>query len=440
MQSTGVVTAVPGDVNPPAATVSEPAAAVAPSCRQLPESGEPRSRAIAKCLAEPINTRAFGPQRATPQAVLYLDHSASMRGFLHPLGGNPTSFQTIVDRILAGAQPVAAFAYGSSLVPLNPKTSLTAINTPSFYSATNTLLEQVLDRVARDTTASRTHIIIGDGRRGSPGIAEAQFSGMRNTAMAWIAHGGAFIVATTMAPFQTVPTDPSGCRTGSAAANAGQVCPLYAFIFVAPQDVQTITSAASEVFEHIFIWPVPPLDPSATAVTRTPNTPQINVNPKWVQLPNGQSIIRVRGVGGASNNPVRFRLGADTTNPIGRVEHAVIDGERIGIALHAKSLLPAAVGAQWVNVGPVGGLARIARQPDAGLPTIEFITHGSTAPEVMIVAEIVPTGVPEWLEEFDAKDSADVLRTYGLSRLFAGFQLDASQHPHSAARYMFVAN
>lgn len=420
--------------------VGAPALPAKPNCSSFPESGEPRSLALARCLAEPIDARAFGPQRATPQAVLYLDHSASMRGFLHPLGGNPASFQTIVDRILAGAQPVAAFAYGSSLVALNPKTSLAAINTPSFYSATNTLLEQVLDRVARDSTDSHTHIIIGDGRRGSPGTAEAQFSRMRSTAVDWIAHGGVFMVATTMAPFQTVPSDPSGCRTGSAAAQAGQVCPLYAFIFVAPPDVQAITSAASEVFEHIFVWPVPTLDPSALTVARTPNTPQINVNPKWLQLPNGQVITRVRGVAGRSNSPVRFRLSTDTTSPTGRVDHAILDGERIGIALRVKSLAPAAITGPWANVNSVGGLARIATRADAGLPTIEFITHGHSGPEMMIVADIVPTGAPEWLEEFDAKDSSDTLRTYGLSRLFAGFQLEASQHPRSVARYTFVAN
>lgn len=363
-----------------------------------------------------------------------------MRGFLKPLGGNPTSFQTIVDRILAGAPPVRAFAYGSGLVPLAGDGALGAINTPSFYSATNTLLEQALDSVDRDTSVQRTHILIGDGRRGSPASADAQFTRMRNTAVKWIAHGGTLVVAASMAPFQTVATDPSGCRQGPNAQRADQTCPLYAFMFVAPADVEEISSAASEVFQHIFVWPVPVLSGSALTIVQPRNTPQININPKWIALPDGQYITRVRGVGDASSNADTIRLIADTTNPGGRLASSILQGEEVKLVLRMKPLSQGAASMSWTPLNPAGGLARVIPSDTSSIPGIAFITHGAEGATSTIIADLVPTGIPRWLEEFDAKSGSDIVRTYGLSRLFSSFQFTAMQHPSPIARYTFVAN
>ena len=64
----------------------------------------------------------------------------------------------------------------------------------------------------------------------------------------------------------------------------------------------------------------------------------------------------------------------------------------------------------------------------------------------MFRVDLVATGEPLWLDKFAARDAGDVVRTYGLSRLFEGFRVEAAggTGPSGAlpafARFFIVAH
>jgi hypothetical protein len=52
----------------------------------------------------------------------------------------------------------------------------------------------------------------------------------------------------------------------------------------------------------------------------------------------------------------------------------------------------------------------------------------------MFAVDVVPAGVPLWIGEFAAKDASDVVRTYGLGRLFESFHNDAVRRTNGRTR------
>jgi hypothetical protein len=180
---------------------------------------------LAACLAvdEPLVT--WPEEARDAPVILYVDRSGSMRGFLDPGYPARTDYRSVIDRLIVALRPQQAFGFGSSVQPIG--TSLGTLGNREFYSDNNTLLEQVLDRIATDTEASATHLIIGDGRRTNPNSANEQYVQMRRLAREWIEQGGTFLVAASRAPFEPVLGDPAGCR--APAGSGSPTCPLYAF-------------------------------------------------------------------------------------------------------------------------------------------------------------------------------------------------------------------
>ena len=399
-------------------------------------SGEVYDIAVAKCLANPLAVKSVA-QRPTPKVVLYLDRSASMRGFLDP--DYPTrvrtDFRSVIDRLLVGTNTVRAYSYGENVHPFQP--SLGILGNKAFYSDRDTRFEEVLAIIAQDSLVSETHVIVGDARRGSPDRANAQFTELRRMADAWVDSGGTFLAAVSLAPFKTVASDPSGCREGPADGAAGQTCPLYAFAFVAAPDVDAVTTAIADVFEHVFAWPMPTVPTRVLTEQQQGSSADIALEKRWASLPDGGWIARVRGKAAPSNKELIAQLGVgDSANSAGRTYAALLEGQAYAVGLRAKSLTATAP-LPWADVASHGALLRVTGdQP----PTLGFVTRGQNAPRSIIAVDLLPRGVPSWLESVSASNANDVRRTYGISLLFEAFRTKAERSPLPVARYFFVTN
>lgn len=407
-----------------------------PACK-VSGTGEVFDIAVAKCLAVPLQQSSV-VQRPNPRVVLYLDRSASMQGFLDP--GYPThirtDFRSVIDRLIVNTQTVRAYSYGESIHPFIP--SLGTLGNKAFYSDRDTKFESALDSIAKDSTESETHIVVGDARRGSPDRANGQFTVLRTLAAKWVDNGGTFVTAVSLAPFKTVASDPSGCRKGASGDNAAQTCPLYAFAFVAPSDVNTITAALADVFEHVFAWPMPTIPTKLLSGQKLSSSANLSLENHWAPTSDGGWIARVRGAGAASNQELIVQpIIADTGSLTGKAFRAILDGETMTIGLGAKTLTPDAASHTWAGVASRGALVRITGESS---PQLAFVTRGREAPRSIVAVDFVPRGIPTWLDSVSAADSADVKRTFGISLLFESFRAMAERKSSPAARLFFVTN
>lgn len=387
------------------------------ACGALDANPELRDRQLASCLTAdpPLATWSSSGERSP--VALYVDRSGSMRGFLDPDYPARTDYRRVIDRLIVALQPEEAFGFGSSLDRID--TSLGTLGDRAFYSQNNTEMEDALARIAEDTSASRTHVIVGDGRRTDPDLANEQYVRMRQLAQRWIEQGGSFLVAASRAPFERVPGDPAGC--GAASDSVIDSCPLYAFAYVAPGAVTQIvgTFAAADVFDHLFVWPLPAAVP--TRVSPLERRPDLSVEPGWESAPDGNPIARVRGQE-FTNDPLRARLefnGSDATAAAARV---ALEGQELRDQVYVRRLDPSADSPEWAAVTAAGSLVR-AVPGESG--TVEFVSRGPSEQPFLYRVERYPTGQATWLAEFDAESSGDAVRTYGLGRLFELFRARA---------------
>ena len=424
----------------------------APACRRTAE-GEAGDLALARCLAAPELTPT--DSAGSSPVVVYFDRSGSMRGFLDPSYPTriPTDYRSVIDRLVVGLRPVRGFSFGSALRAAEP--TLATLGNRDFYTDRDTQTEQVLAEIARDSAARETHIIVTDGRRGSPNAADAQYVRMREQGTRWVARGGSFVVATSLAPFQTVASDPSGChRAKSAPAGEPQTCPLYVFGFIAPGDEWRILVAIASVFEHLYVWPVPTMPPTAlTIVPADMNRRDIRIERRWATAEHGSPIVRVRGDSATNRVSAAAVALRDTTSPEGHVLAALLRDQLSELSVYSRGFTPAAASHTWASSEARGSLVRAADKPASGLEepvawrrTLDFVTRGPRAPVTMFMVELVPTGIPLWIDDFAARDASDVVRTYGLSRLFESFRADALRltggdgRARPMGRFFLVAN
>jgi hypothetical protein len=423
------------DQPPRTSNGKSPASTDAPAavCRRTAE-GEAGDLALARCLATP----ELIPADATGDSpvVVYFDRSGSMRGFLDPNYPTrlATDYRSVIDRLVVGLRPTRGFSFGNALRPADP--TLATLGNRDFYTDRDTQTEQVLAEIGRDTASRETHIIVTDGRRGSPTTADAQFVRMREHATRWVERGGSFVVATSLAPFQTVAADPSGChRSTTSAAGEPQTCPLYVFGFVAPGDERRITTALASVFEHLFVWPTPTIPAGAlTLVPADPDRRDLRIERRWVSAANGTPVMRVRG-DSATNRALTATIALrDTASAESRAYAAMLRDQGARTQLYSRAFTPAAADQPWRPVDARGALVRGSdeAETEAGGTEIAppqhrlvFVTRGPRGPVTMFRVDLVPTGVPLWLDEFAAKDAGDVVRTYGIGRLFEGFRAQA---------------
>ena len=393
----------------------------APGCPGANAPGASGQIAVANCLAEPRLTE--GAQRATrtPKVILYIDRSASMRGFLDPAfpGRVPTDYRSVIDGVAVGLSPDTGYSFGKSLRGIKP--SLATLSKVDFYSDGDTRMEDVFAAIRR--TGSRfSHVIIGDGRRGSPSSAIEQFVGMRELAVQWTDSGGTFVIATSNAPFTTVESDPSGCRAGRS-EGPSQTCPLYAFAFARRGDEMAVATALASAFQQLFSWPA--LRPPSGGLRLVPRAAAAHggvvMNGIWAGT-NAEPIPLVGGpVASNSRFATRITLLSDNSGT-GKALGEAFAGNGDSVLVSAKPLAVSARNQPWKELSTTGGVLLRG----AGPREFDFVTFGSTAPRTIFRFDVVSTGVPSWLGEFDATNAGDAERTYGLDRLFEAFRIKAA--------------
>ena len=207
-------------------------------------------------------------------------------------------------------------------------------------------------------------------------------------------------------------------------AQGGARCPLYAFAFIAPGEQTRVVAALSGVFEHVFVAPVPAVADSLVRLRAESSSGGVYLEPRWTHTAAGAVVARARGLK-ATNDPLTAAIIlTDSTSPAGRAAVTALRGQ----ALHAELFvrrLDTASAATWQPAREKGGLI---------LPTTDpyhprFITHGQGAEPYLYRIDLVPVGPPSWLDEFDAENANDAVRTYGLGRLIEVFQARSGARP-----------
>ena len=396
---------------------------------------EPVDIAHAQALARDDSLAAWPEGDAARPVILYVDRSQSMRGFLDPDYPTrvSTDYRSVLDGFDARLRPSQVFGFGNEVRPAGGG-GLGVLGDREFYADGNTQLEDVFPLVQADSGLGATHVIIGDGRRGDPDAANAQFVAMRRLAERWTGAGGTFIVASSAAPFQPVENDPAGCR--ASAAGAEPTCPLYAFAFVAPGDQGRVAAALAAVFQNLYVTPLPAVRGTDVRMS-SPGTAQISLEPGWAAAADGTPIVRVRG-SQATNEPLRATLALrDSTSPRGRAALLSLRGRRLVPDLAVRTLAADPAASPWRPSPATGSLMRPAGDPF----TYEFFSRGTGpgVPRYLYRLELHPAGEPAWLEPFDAESASDALRTYGLGRLFESFRArDPGTAPPVVRSYVVV--
>jgi hypothetical protein len=355
--------------------------------------------------------------------LLYVDRSGSIRGFLDPsFPQQANDYRAVINGLVVGLDADSAFSFGSRLqrAPLSNR----ALHERSFYDDGDTRMEEAFARVAADTGLSASHVLVGDGRRGGTAAANGQFSDMRSLAKEWIDAGGTFVVAASLAPFRPVAGDPAGCDDPPDAEGIRASCPLYAFAFIAPGAEVRVSSALESVFEHLFAWPVAAVRRGGLGLRVDNGSSEIAVHPTWAAGSDGSVIARAAAPQ-AVNSPLRASLLlSDTTSTRGRLETAILRGQELvpEVAVRRLALPPQ----EWVPAPAAGSLVRTV---EADPLALDLLSHGAASPGYLYRIDLLPQGVPSWLEQFDATSASDDLRTFGLRWLFTGFQAEASAAP-----------
>lgn len=362
---------------------------------------------------------------ANKPVELYVDLSQSMRGFLDDeFHTDPVRYRAVIDVIDARLHPTPIYGFGST-VRVAGERALSTLGNREIYRDGNTQMEDVFPRIAADSVLSASHLIIGDGRRADPNRANDQYVRMRQLAASWIGRGGTFAVAASHAPFRPVAADPSGCRAaagrdggGDAAADdsAAATCPLYAFAFIAPGDEARVTNALAERFEHLFVTPMPAVDERSVTFRAATPSQGITLDPTWVERPSLGYAARSRGVMETDSTLDAELVLTDAASPDQRGRTAALAGEGVRAVLYERRL-HAVEGEPWEAVTGNGQLVAAGKDPFHW----RFVTFGPGAERMAYRIELVPTGSPAWMKDFDAESANDALRTYGLGRLFQGF-------------------
>jgi hypothetical protein len=188
------------------------------------------------------------------------------------------------------------------------------------------------------------------------------------------------------------------------------------------------------VFEHLYICPTPTSPPEALPlVPGEPDPRDLRIERRWATGAKGTPIVRVRG-DSATNRALSVRVEVrDTSTAVGRTYARLLRDQAFGLEIYSRAFAPGPVPTTWVPSEARGSLVRGADEPSADAEstdwrrTIDIVTRGPRAPVTMFMVDLVASGKPLWLERFAAEDASDVVRTYGLGRLFENFQGEAQQ-------------
>jgi hypothetical protein len=418
-------------------------------------------QAVVRCLlGREVPTTGTAPESTR----LFLDISASMGGFLDAeYSSEAHDFRRLLDTLVLRLSPSKVYGYGSELRSLDP--SVGSLGKPGLFAERDTRMELVFTKIAEDSLARSTHLILGDARRGTPDAARRQFGEMSAVARGWIEHGGVFVVGVTMAPFHSVPIDPSGCkkiqypRSRANETEEGKVgkdqelerheaseddeksrqqqrCPLYLFAFVSAGDRDRVAPLVLAAMEHSFVWPVPQVLPTEIEVAERPNVgagPRAQFEQRWIRLPDQTSVARLRS-DSAMRSFVPLRLVAAGTDLQQRaMNDAMLNQARYHLSVDLASLEQIrggnSVRLDWRPAEGKRDASLVKIDPTQPTNVAARALGGEAKPMlVRLTARHVPS--PLWLEDFVASSIRDPVRTGFLDLLFIGLpDLNQSQRP-----------
>jgi len=365
----------------------------------------------------------FWPAGASPAPVtIYFDRSGSVAGFLDPrYQRESTDYRAVIGAIIASLSPATGYFFGSVITPVDVSEGV--LGDRGQYQDRNTNVEQVMDSVAAQASPRRSHIMIGDGRRSDPNVANTQYVRMRREAERWIDLGGTFLVAASFAPFYPVGNDASGCRTAEEGRAETGRCPLYAFAFAARGDESRIAEALARVFQHLFVWPTPTLPPGIVSYVAIQSSDGLEYDGGWTTSAWGAQIARVRSTN-PGNTMVTVRMTvSDSASGMGRVANALLRSQIREVSVATKMLDTAAVAQPWVpatsSAAPVRPANDGGRERQA--VSLQVVSRGPGPNPALYRVDVLPRGEPVWREQYEARNSSDAVRTFGLGRLFEAF-------------------
>jgi hypothetical protein len=402
-----------------------------------------RTQQVVEGWIETVDAGAWRATAPSKPVAIYADRSGSMRGFLDPSYPTRTDYRSLIDGLQARLSPGRIYGFGNR-VRLEAGAGLDVLGDRDFYTDGNTELEQVVDTIAADTSRGWSHIVIGDGRRTDPNLAHRQFVRMRELGLQWTAGGGTFLMAVSRAPFRPVRGDPSGCHLPeSGAAVAGDsllTCPLYVFAFAAPGDGMWLAATFSDLFDHLWAFPIPTAPVGSLEIRQTVGVEGTTFDPVWLPSGGSASVPLVQAETPATR-PITVTVEmSDRAAPnLG----ALLAGERTRAVLWARTVTDDEPPPEWGRQQASSGSVRVS---DDGRELQVFSPGGDACLAVadaepcgtLYRLDLLPVGRPAWLAQFEASDAADREGTFGLGRLFEPFAVQARQAVPLAQVYLLV--
>jgi len=390
--------------------------------------GSAGARDCAAELIAPLEVASQSQSDGAPSnpVAAYFDRSGSMAGFLDSAFlQDSTGYREVIDKVLAHFAPDRVYSFGNSVRVATA--SLGVLGEKPFYSEGNTRLEQAVDSVLADEDATRSHLIVGDGRRTSPSAANGQFTALRQAALEWEDRGGTFMVGATLARFQPVQGDPSGCYSAATAPPDAR-CPLYVFAFVAPGDEMAIGRTIARVFEHVFAWPAPAVTTSVVTLRASEAVPTgVTYEHRWMSAPAGSPVARLQSTVAAANQ-VKLQIALEAEDDVRRFHRKMIASQAGDFRAFAAPLASADQ--------PRWNRSNVWTQ--RGVDTIQATVYGPGGGRFANRLELSPMGRPRWLSQFAAEGAGDAVRTFGLPILFEAFVAGAAAQAREPLVRAFV--
>lgn len=377
------------------------------------------------------------PAQAPPAAAevplrLYVDRSGSMTGYLDREFGeefasaNRSSLRRLLNQLSAIQGRIQVFGFGERLVPVETRSNQDVIATlvrQEFYADNDTRVEDVLDSVATDTSRGTAHLILTDGRRGDGAAAIAQYKRMGDEARRWTAAGGTrggpagvFVWGALKAPFRQVRNDQAGC---SSSQREVFECPLYVFAFVPAAAAPQVLSALGNAVTHLYVAPAL-TDAAVRAATGS------------VRLTARQSDVHVYG-GRTSGTPLRVLVHSEDPERATAAVDVRFELDESVARFSANDSLRVEAFSAALCEGDTGEPAwnRVRNPAEAwvkpGAPAFDRASGELRLPvELRARAnetatayrfDLVSTGRPAWLSEYEAPAQGNATSTFGLSYL-----------------------
>ncbi|HKG95384.1 MAG TPA: vWA domain-containing protein, partial [Gemmatimonadaceae bacterium] len=410
--------------------------------------GEPCGRALDAILAcvrtaarplLPAATLTDAPA-AAPPVVFYIDGSGSMTGYLDQAfaesfssGAGGVSYRRVLSRLSTLWGPRAeGYSFGTRVVRISARSNqdvIAQLVQTSFYNQTDTRVEDVLDQIAKDSARARVHLIVTDGRRDDGASTMAQYKRVGELARAWAADepggaggGGMFALAVSAAPFRRVSRKFGGCWTSDPSGRTTISCPVYVFAFLpraAANDVLPVLRGAST---RLFVAPAVTDTAIALHVEREGGAQAAALRVQGERAA-GQALTLLFGPAPADQGTRPFATELTVEADLGRSAARFSVDDSLAVRLFQARLTTGAP--RWAEVRPrdlaSAWVKPLAVRVNDDRTEIELRMALRTRAQLEPAAyrvEVLSTGMPAWLGDYESASHGDSTRTFGLSSLF----------------------